>query len=136
MNKICTSIEQSKKLIELGIDVNTADMYWDYDFGKYEDWSKVMDEMFDYTCIPAWSLSALLDLLPQSVEDEEYRRYDQHIHRDLDNTYWIEYKKGFYQSPLYDTYCSEELVDVCVEMLETLTKNGKLCLDVSFANTK
>ena len=28
MSKICTSIEQSKKLIELGIDVNTADMYW------------------------------------------------------------------------------------------------------------
>jgi len=26
MNKICTSIDQSKKLIELGIDVNTADM--------------------------------------------------------------------------------------------------------------
>lgn len=29
MNKICTNIEQSKKLIELGIDVNTADMFWD-----------------------------------------------------------------------------------------------------------
>jgi hypothetical protein len=28
MNKICTSIEQSKKLLELGIDVNTADMYY------------------------------------------------------------------------------------------------------------
>jgi len=28
MNKICTDINQSKKLIELGIDVSTADMYW------------------------------------------------------------------------------------------------------------
>lgn len=27
MGKICTSFEQSKKLIELGIDVNTSDMY-------------------------------------------------------------------------------------------------------------
>lgn len=27
--KICTSIEQSKKLVELGIDINTADMYWE-----------------------------------------------------------------------------------------------------------
>ena len=26
MNKICTTIEQSKKLIELGVDVNTVDM--------------------------------------------------------------------------------------------------------------
>ena len=29
MNKICTSQEQSKKLIELGIDTTTADMFWD-----------------------------------------------------------------------------------------------------------
>lgn len=29
MNKICTSIEQAKKLIGLGINTNTADMhYW------------------------------------------------------------------------------------------------------------
>ena len=28
MNNICTSVEQSQKLIELGIDVNTADMYY------------------------------------------------------------------------------------------------------------
>lgn len=26
MNKICTSLEQSKKLVELGLDLNTADM--------------------------------------------------------------------------------------------------------------
>ncbi len=28
MSKICTSLEQSKRLIELGIDVKTADMFW------------------------------------------------------------------------------------------------------------
>lgn len=33
MNKICTSIEQSRKLIELGIDINTADMI----YHKYVD---------------------------------------------------------------------------------------------------
>ena len=30
MNKICTTIEQSQKLIELGVDVNTADMRYGY----------------------------------------------------------------------------------------------------------
>ena len=30
MNKICTSLEQSQKLKELWIDINTADMYWWY----------------------------------------------------------------------------------------------------------
>jgi len=28
MNKLCTTIEQSQKLIELGIDVNTSDMFY------------------------------------------------------------------------------------------------------------
>jgi hypothetical protein len=30
MNKICTSVEQSKKLIKLGIDINTSDMRYGY----------------------------------------------------------------------------------------------------------
>lgn len=66
MNKICTTIEQSKKFIELGIDVNTADMYWDYDYDiqqEYKYYPRVMDKQFDDVCIPAWSLSALLELI-------------------------------------------------------------------------
>lgn len=67
MNKICTSIEQSKKLIELGIDVNTADMLWKYDsFQKFHR-LELFEEGFPKTIskedIPAWSLSALLYLL-------------------------------------------------------------------------
>ena len=69
MNKICTTIEQSKKLIKLGIDVNTADMMWD-------DWSLIdegwklsvgyypeVEKDYGRKCYPAWSLGALLDIL-------------------------------------------------------------------------
>lgn len=69
MNKICTTIEQSQKLIELGIDVNTADMMWD-------DWSLIdegwklsigyhpeIEKDYGRKCYPAWSLAALLDML-------------------------------------------------------------------------
>ena len=67
MNKICTDLEQSKKLVELGIDVKTADMFWDMaepekrrkplvgpisDYYDMENWA-----------VPAWSLSALMNLL-------------------------------------------------------------------------
>lgn len=70
-NKICTSIEQSQKLIELGIDISTADMFWDTaepdkrrkplvgpisDYCDMEDWA-----------IPAWSISALLKLMPNNT---------------------------------------------------------------------
>lgn len=30
MKQICTTVDQSKKLIELGLDVETSDMYWDF----------------------------------------------------------------------------------------------------------
>jgi hypothetical protein len=88
MNKICTSTKQSKKLIELGIDINTADLtVTNY---PLQDGSR-----FDFICcklpndtfpsitdgksekIPAWSLSALLKLIPitcvLSINSGHYR---------------------------------------------------------------
>lgn len=78
--KIYTSIEQSKKLIELGIDVNTADMYYsDVPVREWIDISKGTHVVFKSQIfaienlrnheigkgdIPAWSLSALLELIP------------------------------------------------------------------------
>lgn len=68
MNKLCTSIEQSQKLIELGIDVKTADMFWDTLFAKKPeaqvDNHHFINEYDDEHRVPAWSLSALLGLMP------------------------------------------------------------------------
>jgi hypothetical protein len=69
MNKICTDIEQSKKLIELGIDVNTADMYHAPDANVIVAEPYIMkteDETLIPAykgAIPAWSLTALLGLM-------------------------------------------------------------------------
>jgi len=60
MNKICTNIEQSKKLIELGIDVNTADMIHNILGESYVRHGTPIDKYHT----PAWSLSALLELIP------------------------------------------------------------------------
>ena len=64
MNKICTTIEQSKKLIELGIDRKTSDIYYwcgeELIVGGY----KVQNEDYD---VPAWSLPALMDLLDDAA---------------------------------------------------------------------
>lgn len=69
MNKICTDIEQSKKLLELGIDVKTADMFWDTLFAKKPEAQvnnhHFIDEYDDEHRVPAWSLSALLDILSE-----------------------------------------------------------------------
>lgn len=98
MNKICTSIEQSKKLLELGIDVNTADMYWDYDYDiqqEYKYCPRVMDEQFDDICIPAWSLTALVDCIKDKC------------------SYFNVYRL---LTDIYDIY-QKEAIDACYEMI-------------------
>ena len=83
MNKICTSLEQSQKLIELGIDVNTSDMFYadllvdgnhkynlhpleSYCFNTFEETKLRTSKNLSF--IPAWSLSALLSLIPDKEE--------------------------------------------------------------------
>jgi len=76
--KICTSIVQSKKLLSLGIDLSTADMHymyrhWEIDentvgaqsdanIGFNSDFYYSADNGKTYHYIPAWSLTALLEL--------------------------------------------------------------------------
>ena len=75
MNKICTSIEQSQKLIELGIDVNTADMYYPNRV-RGNNYPLPIDYKMGIPLlsqeIACWSLSALLELLdyPQLSKDK------------------------------------------------------------------
>ena len=96
MTKNCTNLEQSKKFIELGIDLNTADMcislFTITTNGNKEikqvllplNYSKVTEypapdfiERF-----PAWSLSALLGLMPTDDKKDEYY-VDTESHSDL-----------------------------------------------------
>lgn len=80
MNKICTSLEQSKKLLELGIDVNTADMiyYWFGDFKLNDEWYELNLGTYRVNDkdIPSWSFAALMDLLPEHVTVSSYLKQD------------------------------------------------------------
>ena len=124
MNKICTSIEQSKKLIELGIDVNTADMLWTYDFVVNDiNGLNVISDNFkpEENDGIAWSLSALLSVLPKNLNigrpslDSNYMGY-----------YWIQYYDEFMKPNNYKTECFNNPIDACVEMIVFLTENEKL----------
>ena len=64
MNKICTSLEQSQKLIELRIDRNTADMYYTSEHSTPSIMTGAKSDYSSY--VPAWSLAALLDILPNN----------------------------------------------------------------------
>jgi hypothetical protein len=65
-----TTKEQSKKLIELGLDTSTADRMWTYDFlfGDVTCVNIISDLLKpgDYD-IPAWSLAQLINIAPEEI---------------------------------------------------------------------
>jgi len=90
MNKIFTSIEQSKKLVQLGLSVDSADAYYSRDKLTYRDIddriiplteensslqlvfnkeeSKYLFLYYPEDNCPAWSTDTLLHLMPKSGE--------------------------------------------------------------------
>lgn len=130
MNKICTSIEQSQKLIELGIDVNTADMYYsDVPVREWVDKTDVskgtlvvfksqifaIENLREHKIgegdIYAWSLSALLGVLPLEIDTHKqtdgYKIY-----------YYVElYMKRNGKEIYLSTERHENLIDACYEMI-------------------
>lgn len=80
--RIATTHEQSQVLCRLDVDPRTADMSIDVDTGKLylEPYSTRVDKKHE---IPAWSLGALLDLLPDTLNDVDIRpAYGMHYIHD------------------------------------------------------
>ncbi len=118
MNKICTTIEQSQKLIELGIDVNTADMCYRIVAYNPDDIHVYQPYCFAGTLesdIPAWSLSALLDLMP-NVKGH----YPELCRGKQTGQYymWIE--------NTFDTQMFDNPIDAAIEMIVWLKENNKI----------
>ena len=114
-NNICTSIEQSKKLIELGIDVNTADMYWGLNNQNHPHVIGKYCAEYGGMQLPAWSLSALLELIPESIDDN------------TDNFSQLEMTKksisyAFSDGMLRIGFLKEYLIDAAYEMVCWLKK--------------
>ena len=68
---IATTIEQSKRLIELGLNTNTADMRYEEIPGIQGEYKLVFSKPNNKWEIPAWSLSALLGLI-KPVNENTY----------------------------------------------------------------
>jgi hypothetical protein len=118
MNKICTSIEQSLKLIELGIDVNTADMYYPNRVGGHNYPLPIEYKMgFPLLSqeIPTWSLSALLKMLPLPTVEETPIT--------ITKTKW---KCTIYYNAKYWSELYNDAIDAAFEMVCWLLENKKI----------
>lgn len=140
MNQICTNKEQSSRLLEAGVRPETADCYL-LRIMETEDWSSenvqelIIESWMNKPGLldmdsryPAWSLSKLIDMIPDQIECEGYNYYLFILPRDKEFT--IKYSAG---SNLAQSYCRESFFDAITEMIEWLIKEGyldkKLCGD-------
>ena len=125
MNKICTSQGQSKKLVELGIDTNTADMYYDVNSYGIQGKPEVAVGTVWKKDIPAWSLTALLGLMPRLYEfdnDPDDGGCQPNLCKGYNNNSW----HVFYRSSIYITEWHEDPIDAAFEMVVWLKENRKI----------
>ena len=117
--KAFTDIEQSKKLVEI-LPIESADMYY--------CGSVTPDVMTsckqDYRCYtPCWSLVALLDVLPISINE------GQHclalINSDPNGIDWLCCYENYKGESMMECYADNQ-VDACVEMIYKLKEKDLL----------
>ncbi len=129
MNQICTNKSQSSRLLEAGVRPESADMYLDeFELPVAFEYRRIEGHVSQDMAFPAWSLSKLIDMIPDQIECEGYNYYLFILPRDKEFT--IKYSAG---SNLAQSYCRESFFDAITEMIEWLIKEGyldkKLCGD-------
>ena len=134
MTKICTTIDQSKKFLDLGIDINTADMWYQHIGYSIIDGKEkptyfpmvIRDNISDDD-IPAWSLSALEKLMPfQIIKNNKRFGFKQWKgYNSQGETYCFEYVSNI-GTILYETYHWNNPLDAAFEMIVWLKENNKL----------
>ena len=121
-SQISTTHEQSQRLIDLGLNPATADMILSPDnHPMCTPYSQEMPGAYKERCIPAWSLSRLLDIMPYSIEQSGRPNADLSI--DTDSQYWfVTYEELGYDAK-HQTM-KHSLFDAIVDMIEWLIWNG------------
>ena len=88
-SQICTSIEESKHLLELGLKKETADCHWFYHDGHWE--AKIgfylmsCENLYPKYYIPAWSLHRLMEIL---MKGDKLGCVTHNIHQNNVSTYY------------------------------------------------
>ena len=116
-SQIATSIEQSRRLLELGLRKETADMCWIAMSGGHYIYATPWSYHSRGNDIPAWSLHRIIDMMPFDVIPEG----------GFDNCFTLikTYPQGY--SVEYDGfsyYYKENIYDTLIEGIEHLIKEG------------
>lgn len=133
---ISTNKDQSARLLRCGVSADTADMCYDSGALSLMDYDSAVHERDSrresYEVIPAWSLSALLGLLPKEIDIDGYKYrisiYFESPDEPVIGNQWCLYykpKKHNEKSRIDDVpMYAPDLIECAVLMIEWLTANG------------
>lgn len=114
-----TTIEESKQLIEAGLDVNTADMFYyrrptgKSKYGVFPDFKpEGRLEVFTKVDLPCWSLAALLNIIDSNnlvydISNEKNREFEALVY----SADYIEQELKFYHN-------EHSIVDMIIWLLK------------------
>lgn len=124
--QIATTREQSDRLLKCGLSAYTADMTLSYCKGGFYE---LMATPFHYGCfneedVPAWSLSALLGLLPFKIHSGKYEYWLDIAPMDYGRQWSIGYYCMEKPKVIKGLTHTDSLIECAVQEIEWLTSNG------------
>ena len=120
-SQICTSREQSERLLALGLKKETADMYW---IKPFNEWIAIVgDGNADEDNIPAWSLHRLIEIMPSSIKIEDNSAYLAMNNNIV--TYLYYYEDYAEMSSCIDFYMGKNIYDNLIYCIKWLINEGR-----------
>lgn len=135
-SQICTTREQSERLLALGLKKETADMY------RTPSWGGVPSKIIGYYCpnvvcfddhfdvepndLPAWSLERLLEMLPGRIPiSEDLPAFHHYAYLELSKVSvyycWEDYDG---EERILAIFCGNSFFAAVVDAIEWLIKEG------------
>lgn len=110
-SKICTTKEQSERLLALGLKKETADMGW-VKLLNGDGYAIAIAEDYSFIDIPAWSLHRLMCLCPTDINGYDFYVSHDYVHyHNMLTGYDNDELIGFFKDNPFDS-----LID-CIEWL-------------------
>ena len=121
-SQICTTREQSERLLALGLKKETADMHHSYytrgsfDGSKSHFWKE--ETGYNEKAIPAWSLHRLIEMMPKNIAIDGDTAYPLQTQKRSDGKWCVGYQ-GWYD-------CVGDLYDSVIWIYQLLISEGYL----------
>ena len=123
-SQIATTIKQSERLLALGLNKETADMWYPHFAKTYP--IPLVDEVLTTDDIPAWSLGRLIEMLPSPIPiSEDLPTFRHYAYIDLSKVSvfycWEEYNGA---ERALVSFCGKGFFSAVVDATEWLIKEG------------